>query len=97
MNRVILIGRLTIDPETKTTSTGKSLCNFSIAVDRRVKGEADFFRCTAWGQSADYAGQHLKKGQRIAVDGRIEIEKYEKDGQQKEAVKIQVDNVQGLS
>ncbi len=101
MNRVILIGRLTRDPELRTTTTGKHVVGFSIAVDRRVKGqdgvEADFFRISAWGQTADFVANYLTKGRLVAIDGRLQQRKYTtQDGVEKETVEVVADNVQGL-
>lgn len=102
MNRVCLIGRMVRDPEMRTTTTGKNVAEFSIAVNKRVKPQdgspdADFFRCKAWGQTAEFISNYLNKGRLVAVDGRIEQRKYTaSDGQSKEVYEIVADNVQGL-
>ena len=101
VNRVVLIGRLTRDPELKTTTTGKSVCNIGIAVDKRFKrdGEpdADFFNATAWGSSAEFAANYLTKGRLIAIDGRIQQRKYTaQDGQTRDVVEVVADNLQSL-
>lgn len=101
LNRVVLIGRLTRDPELRTTTTGKNVVGFSIAVDRRFKAEgqpeADFFRISAWGQTADYVANYLTKGRLVAVDGRLQQRKYtDRDGNDRESVEIVADNVNGL-
>ncbi|MDF2440675.1 MAG: single-strand DNA-binding protein, partial [Abditibacteriota bacterium] len=80
-NRVVLIGRLTRDPEMRYTSAGLAVASFSIAVDRRTKSndgqkQADFFRCSAWRQSAEFVNEYARKGRLVAVDGRIEINEY---------------------
>lgn len=84
MNKVILIGRLTADPELRHTNSGKAVASYRLAVDRDFKTEgqpeADFINCVAWGKRAEFAGQYLKKGTKIAVDGRIQTGSYEKDG-----------------
>ena len=88
MNKVILCGRLTADPETKTgqTQTGEYVVTrFSVAVDRRFKREgekdADFFSCTAFAKTASFIGKYFSKGKRILVVGRIENDEYTaKDG-----------------
>jgi len=76
MNKVILVGRLARDPELRTTSTGKSVCSFAIAVDRRFKQDgqptADFFNVTAWGRQAEIINQYLGKGREIAITGRLQ-------------------------
>lgn len=102
INRVCLVGRLTRDPEMRTTTTGKNVTEFSIAVNKRMKPQdgspdADFFRCKAWGQTAEYTANYLNKGRLVAVDGRIEQRKYtDKDGQNREIFEIVCDNVHGL-
>lgn len=101
VNRVVLIGRLTRDPEMRTTTTGKSVVEFSIAVNRRTKSpdgtDADFFRCKAWNQTAEYVANYLTKGRLVAVEGRIEQRKYTaSDGTNREVFEIVADNVQGL-
>lgn len=102
LNRVILIGRLTRDPEGRTTNTGKTVVNFSIAVDKRIKPQdgsptADFFNVSAWGNTADFVVNYLQKGRLIAVDGRLSTRKYTtQDGQNREVYEIVADNVQGL-
>lgn len=102
INRVVLVGRLTRDPELRTTQTGKNVCDFSIAVQKRIKPQdgspdADFFRVSAWGQTADYVATYLTKGRLVGVDGRLQSRKYQaNDGQNREVVEIVADNVQGL-
>ena len=97
MNRVVLIGRLTRDPETKTTATGTKVAEFSIAVDKRGKDEvASFFRVKAWGNQAEYVGNYLNKGRLVAIDGRLEQRSYEKDGQKREVIEVVAESVQGL-
>lgn len=102
VNRVVLVGRLTRDPELRTTTTGKSVCDFSIAVQKKIKPQdgspdADFFRVNAWGAQADYVSNYLTKGRLVAVDGRLQSRKYTtSDGQNREVVEIVADSVQGL-
>lgn len=96
INRVVLIGRMTRDPELRNTTTGKSVASFGIAVDRMKKGETDFFTVTCWGQTAEFVSNYLTKGRLVAIDGRLSQRKYEKDGQTKEIIEIVADNVQGL-
>ena len=101
LNRIILIGRLTRDPELRTTSTGKDVVEFSIAVNKRIKpqdgADADFFRVKAWGQTAKYVSDYIGRGRLVAVDGRLESRKYtDKDGNSREIVEIVADNINGL-
>ena len=74
MNNVILIGRLTKDPELSYTQSQTALCKFTIAVDRQSKEEktADFIRIVVWGKQAENCGRYLYKGKQVAVNGRIQ-------------------------
>lgn len=101
LNRITLVGRLTRDPELRTTSTGKDVVEFSIAVNKRIKpadgADADFFRVKAWGQTASYVGEYIGRGRMVSVDGRLESRKYtDKDGNNREIVEIVADNVNAL-
>ena len=103
LNRVILIGRLTRDPELRTTGTGKNVVEFSIAVDKRIKPTdpsqptADFFRIKAWDRTADFVANYLSKGRLVAVDGRIEQRKFvDKEGNNREIFEVVAVSVQGL-
>ena len=84
INRVVLLGRLTKDPELRTTQSGISTCSFTVACDRRTgkdqEKKADFISCVAWRQDADFLGRYGHKGDVIGVDGRIQTRTYEKDG-----------------
>lgn len=82
MNKAILIGRLTRDPELRTTPTGRNVCQFSIAVNRtytNASGErgADFINCVVWDKQAENLARYQKKGNQIAVDGRIQTRNYD--------------------
>jgi single-strand DNA-binding protein len=102
VNRVVLVGRLTRDPELRTTTTGKSVCDFSLAVSKRFKPQdgspdADFFRIVAWGAQAEYAANYLTKGRMVGVDGRLQSRKYTaNDGSNREVVEVVAESVQGL-
>ena len=86
MNKVILMGRLTRDPEVRYTQSGKVVCQFTLAVDRfttNAEGqrEADFVPVVVWGKIGELCGNSLAKGSRALVDGRLQIRSYEvKDG-----------------
>ena len=100
-NKAFLIGRLTKDPETRVTVSGIALTRFTIAVDRyknRETGESvtDFLRVVCWRRLAEITSQYCKKGKLVAVEGRLQIETYEKDGQERQSVEIIADNVQML-
>ncbi|HRF60798.1 MAG TPA: single-stranded DNA-binding protein [Fimbriimonadaceae bacterium] len=100
INRVVLTGRLTRDPELRTTATGKQVCSFSIAVAKRIKPtdgspDAYFFNVSAWSQTAEYVSNYCTKGRLVAVDGRLDQRKYTaSDGTNREVVEIVADNVQ---
>lgn len=97
MNRVILIGRLTKDPEIRT-SGNCTIASFSLAVDRKFKregeAEADFFNCTAFNKTAEFVEKYCKKGTKMVVEGRIQNDNYEKDGVKHYGVKIMVDSLE---
>lgn len=103
LNRVVLIGRLTKDPQLRYTQTQVAVCSFTLAVDRnykQVNGErvTDFFDVTVWRGQAENCANYLSKGKLAAVDGHIEMEEYTaNDGMNRRAVKIVADNVRFLS
>ncbi|WP_418640157.1 single-stranded DNA-binding protein [Segatella sp.] len=86
MNKVVLLGRLTKDPDVKYTQTGKVVTQFTLAVDRPFKDadgnkETDFIPVVVWGKAAELVGNSCQKGHRLLVDGRLQIRSYEaKDG-----------------
>lgn len=101
MNKVILMGRLTRDPEIRYSqgANASAVARFSIAVDRRFKrdGEpdADFFNCTAFGKQAEFVEKYLKKGTKMLVSGRVQNDNYtNKDGQTVYSVQIIVDELE---
>ena len=82
MNKAILIGRLTRDPELRTTPTGRNVCQFSVAVSRTFTNangerEADFINCVVWDKQAENLVKYQKKGNQIAVEGRIQTRNYD--------------------
>lgn len=97
MNSAILMGRLTADPELRTTNSNLSFIRFTIAVDRPFQkaGEerqADFITCIAWRQNADFISKYFRKGQMIAVQGSIQTGSYEdKSGNKRTAFDVLVD------
>ncbi len=97
MNKVILKGRLTDNPQLSNTGTGVEYCNFSIAVDRYVgkdkESETDFIPCKAWRQSAVFINKYFAKGKEILVEGSIRFDKYEKDGEKRTSASVSVDHV----
>jgi single-strand DNA-binding protein len=100
-NKAFLIGRLVRDPEMRVTSSGIAVTNFTIAVDRiKRRGEAektaDFIRVVAWRRLAEICGEYLKKGKLVAVEGRLQISSYDKDGEKIYTSEIVADNLQML-
>lgn len=83
MNKVILIGRLTKDPDVRRSQEGKAIARYTLAVDRWGKEKAaDFIQCVAFDKKGEFAEQYLRKGMKIAITGRIQTGKYtNKDGQ----------------
>lgn len=99
MNKVILLGRLTKDPEVKTTGSGVSACSFTVACDRKFKSQngerqTDFISCVAWRQQADILGKYFHKGNRIALEGTIQTRSYEKNGQTQHVTEVMVENLE---
>lgn len=83
MNKVVLMGRLTADPEIRSTQNGLKVANFRLAVDRRITKadqKTDFLPCQMWEKKADFAEQWLKKGTKILVAGRIQTGSYDRNG-----------------
>jgi len=100
-NKVFLIGRLTRDPEMKLTTAGLAVCRYTVAVDRIGKKNAtekvtDFLRVVAFNRLAEICGQYLKKGKLIAVEGRLQVETYEKDGEKQYFYDVIAENMQML-
>ncbi|MCQ2468438.1 MAG: single-stranded DNA-binding protein [Ruminococcus sp.] len=83
MNKVILVGRLTADPELRQTQGGIASCRFTVAVDRRFadkttgERQADFISCTAWRQTAEFVSRYFNKGKLIAVEGSLRTGSYQ--------------------
>lgn len=98
LNKVILIGRLTRDPELRfTPTTGKAVAKFGLAVDRGGKNSgADFINITVWDKQAEVCAQYLKKGRLVAIVGRLHINAYEKDGQKRTYTEVVADQVRFL-
>ena len=103
MNKVILIGNLTRDPEVGDTSSGITYCRFAIAVGRRYANadgerETDFFNITTWRGIAENCGKYLKKGSKVAISGSLQNRSYEdKDGNKRSVTDIIADEVEFLS
>lgn len=100
MNRVILIGNLTKDPELSQTNNGLSVCKFTVAVSRSYgrEKETDFFTVIAWRTQADNCARFLKKGSKVAISGSIQNRSYDgNDGVKRYVTEIVADEVQFLT
>ena len=100
LNKVILMGRLTRDPELRTTNNGTSVASFSLAVERDFKNretgerETDFIDIVAWRQTADFVSQYFQKGQLAAVEGRLQIRDWtDTDGHKRRAAEVVAQSV----
>jgi len=99
LNHIVIMGRLVRDPEYRTTGSGISVANFSVAVDRDFSGrdsekETDFIDCVAWRQTAEFVTKYMKKGSMVAVAGRLQIRAWsDKDGNKRRTAEIVADSV----
>ncbi|KJS85003.1 MAG: single-stranded DNA-binding protein [Peptococcaceae bacterium BICA1-8] len=101
LNRIILIGRLTKDPELRYTASGTAVATFTLAVDRPIKKEGqqdvDFVPIVVWAKQAESCANHIGKGRLVAVDGRLQVRTYDaKDGQKKWVTEVIAENVRFL-
>jgi len=104
INRVILTGNLTKDPELRSTPSGTSICKLRVAVNTRRKDSSgqwvdkpNYFDVTVWGAQGENCAQYLQKGRGVAVDGRLEWREWDTpEGQKRQAVEIVADSVQFL-
>lgn len=93
MNKVVLIGRLVAKPELKETSSKNNYTKFTMAVNRKIKDETDFINCIAWNKQAELITKYFDKGNLIAIDGSININKYtDKDNNNRESIEVVIDN-----
>ena len=103
MNKVILIGRLTRDPELRTIASGNATTSFTVAVNRNITNqngerEADFINCVAWRKQAENVAKYCTKGSQVAVEGRIQTRNYDaQDGTKRYVTEVIADNVTFLS
>jgi single-strand DNA-binding protein len=104
INRVVLTGNLTKDPDLRSTGNGLAVCKLRLAVNTRRRNnstgdwdeKANYFGVTVFGKQAESCGQYLKKGRPVAIDGRLEWSEYEVEGQKRQSVDIIADSVQFL-
>ena len=99
MNKIQIIGRLTADPELRSTGSGVQVCSFTVAVNRRFnREETDFFPVTVWREAAVNCNKFLAKGSQVGVCGSLQIRRYDdKDGIKRTAIDLQADEVEFLS
>lgn len=98
MNKVLLLGRLAKDPELRYTQNGTAVVNFTLAVNRRFANqngerEADFINCQAWQKAAEFVANYFHKGQMMALEGRLQVSSYEKDGKKQWKTTVIVEQV----
>ncbi len=99
LNRTILVGRLAADPEVRYTTNEIPVARFALAVGRPSKNgekEVDFINIVAWRGLAKICGEYLKKGKPVAIEGKLQIRKYEKDGQKRSFTEVVASNMQML-
>ena len=104
MNKVMLMGKLSFDPDFRTTQSGLAVCNLSAATmeraERKTSDQAkphfEYHRCTAWGKTAESCKKYLKKDSFVFIEGKLRTDSYEKDGVKKTLTKIVVDNIKFL-
>jgi len=102
LNRVVLVGRLTRDPDLRYTPNGVAVANFTIAINRPFKNqqgenEADFINCVVWRKTAENLANYMKKGSQIGVDGRVQSRSYEgQDGKRVFVTEVMAENIQFL-
>ena len=100
MNKVMLIGRLTKDPELRYTQSGTAVASFTLAVNRRFSNqsgerEADFINCVAWQKSAEFVANYFRKGQQMALEGRLQVRSYDgNDGQRRWVTEVVAEQIE---
>lgn len=103
MNKVVLIGRLTKEPEIKYTQSGVAVSSFVLAVDRDYKDDngnnpTDFISCVAWRNQAEFIGNYIKKGYMVAISGSIQVRAFQTDkGENRVITEVIVDQVKNLT
>lgn len=103
MQKIVVCGNLTADPETRATQSGVTVCSFTVAVNRRFadkdgERQTDFFRINAWRQLGEVCAKHLAKGKKVAVVGELQARIYDaKNGQQRLSLDVSADEVEFLS
>ena len=100
LNHIIIMGRLTRDPEMRSTQSGVAVASFTLAVDRDFGGrdggekQTDFIDCTAWRHTAEFVSKYFSKGRMAVVSGRLQIDNYtDNDGNKRKSAKVIADNI----
>ena len=100
LNHITIMGRLTRDPEMRSTQSGVAVASFTLAVDRDFSGrdggekQTDFIDCTAWRHTAEFVSKYFSKGRMAVVSGRLQIDNYtDNDGNKRKAAKVIADNI----
>ena len=100
LNHITIMGRLTRDPEMRTTQSGVAVASFTLAVDRDFGGrdggekQTDFIDCTAWRHTAEFVSKYFSKGRMAVVSGRLQIDNYtDNDGNKRKSAKVIADNI----
>ena len=100
MNKILLVGRLTKDPELRYTQSGIAVASFTLAVNRRFTNqngerEADFINCVAWQKAAEFVANYFKKGQQMGLEGRLQVRSYEgNDGQRRWVTEVVAEQIE---
>ena len=100
MNKIMLIGRLVKDPDLRYTQGGTAVANFTLAVNRRFANqsgerEADFINCQAWQKTAEFVANYFKKGQQMALEGRLQVRSYDgNDGQKRWVTEVVAEQIE---
>lgn len=98
INRVVLLGNMTRDPELRRTGTGKAVTNFTLALNRYNNDEADFVDCVCWEKIAENTAQYCSKGSKVAVEGSIQTGSYEdRDGHNRKTVNVLCNRVEFIN
>ena len=103
MNKLIIIGNLTKDPELRTTATGLSVCSFTVAVNRKgsqqkdKEKEADYFNVTAWRERGETCAKYLTKGKKVSVVGPVSIRTWDSNGKHGASLEVTADEVEFLT
>ena len=98
INRVVLLGNMTRDPELRRTGTGKAVTNFTLALNRYNSDEADFVDCVCWEKIAENTAQYCHKGSKVAIEGSIQTGSYvDKDGHNRKTVNVLCNRVEFIN